>query len=214
MCPPTISVRPSASCTWPAAEEVAPVRNRREDARLRIPEPLGVERRVEAVEREDLAGRLERHVHGDDRPRERRTPLTDRARADRRAPRSSRRAERAPRAPRASRARCAATTESRARAVGVFAAFAPHSSIPPAFRCRELCYRGRSASADNGRKFRPAYPCVGVRRDRRAARASEPSRCPRRPRDTLGQRARCPHAAIGTKTSSSRKALNTGAART
>ena len=59
----------------PGAEQVAGVGNGLEDARCRIPQPLGVDRVVEAVEREDLARRLERHVDGDDRPADRRAPL-------------------------------------------------------------------------------------------------------------------------------------------
>ena len=71
MWPPTMSVRPSASWMWPAQNRFRPYgtgvkmpvagsQSRSEFGRCR-----------EAVEREDLARRLERHVHGDERPRER-----------------------------------------------------------------------------------------------------------------------------------------------
>ena len=60
----------------PRAEEIPPIGNRFECAGSRVPEPLRVQRVAEAVEREHLSVRLERHVHCDDRPRARSAPLT------------------------------------------------------------------------------------------------------------------------------------------
>ena len=51
------------------AEEVAPGRDSDERSGARIPHPLGVERRLEAVPRGHAAVRGQREVHGNDRPR-------------------------------------------------------------------------------------------------------------------------------------------------
>ena len=73
-CPPTKRVRPSASWTWPLQKRLRPYGIGREDPRLRVPEPLGVRAGIEPVERDDLSGRLQRHVHRDERPRDGRAP--------------------------------------------------------------------------------------------------------------------------------------------
>ena len=102
----------------PGAEEIAPVGDRREDARRGIPEPFGVRPCVEPVEREDLPGRLERHVHRDERPRDGGAPLADLGR--RGGDRGARAAEDDERGARpcTSQAQGAATRESIARVAG------------------------------------------------------------------------------------------------
>ena len=172
---------------WPRAEEVPPVRNRREGARRRIPQPLGVQRRVEAVEHEDLARRRERHVHGHDRPRLRVRSTRRSGSAGRPARRSSRRAGRATQARRAtSRAQSAASEGIRRQSRWVFAAFAPHGQS--ARRVGRSSWLSRMAS--RRRQGPDVQAGLSMRRGStsraRSGVARALSRSPRRPRDTLG----------------------------
>ena len=57
-----------ASWMWPAQKRFRLYGTAREGSGDRVPEPLRVQRGVEAVELEHLARRLERHVDGDERP--------------------------------------------------------------------------------------------------------------------------------------------------
>ncbi len=63
------------------AEQVAPGRDSSERSGARIPDPLGVESRLEAVPRGHAPVRRERQVHGDDRPLLRRCERSDRVRS-------------------------------------------------------------------------------------------------------------------------------------
>ena len=99
--------------------------------------------------------------------------------------------------------------ESRARSVGCSPLFAAWSV---ARRSGRSFFIPLAGEPNKGRKFRPAYPC-GEDRESRDRAPSDLHARRRAPSHSSPTSAR-PYAAIGTKTSSSRNALKTGAAST
>ena len=120
MWPPTISVRPSASWMWPAQKRLRPYGTGGErcpSAGFQSRSEFGAASKPSSVK--TCARRLERHVHGDERPRDGRAPVARPGPASRGRRRSSRRAGRAPRRARPPRAQARCHEGIRRQAVGV-----------------------------------------------------------------------------------------------
>ena len=191
MCPPTSSVRPSGSRTWPAQKRLRPYGTGRNVSVAGFQSRSELSAGAEPVEHEHVPVGVERHVHGDDRPRDRVRSTRRRRPAGRRPRRAtSRRAGRARAGRRrtTSAARCH-DDESSPEPVRVSRS-RPHGQDPALEPVQRLLSRvGRSR--DNDPKSRVH---LAVRRgSRRRADASAPRTGPAGPaRRPAPARARAP----------------------